>query len=90
MCGYRREEPPEPSNTENSVDWLKWKEQPRNEKEQFTLPDKSAGNPMDLDLSIISEDDDFQCYNAAKGKPVYTNTEDDLQLLLLKTTTEAR
>ena len=33
-----------------------------------------------LNLSIIS-DDDFDCYNKSKGKPVQTNIEDELQLL---------
>ena len=59
-CSYRRKEPPRPENTENSSDWLKRKEQPRNQKGQFTSPEKSTGKPMDLDLSIVS-DDEFQC-----------------------------
>ena len=42
-CMYRRKETPRPENTENSADWLKRKDQPRNEKGQFTSPDKSAG-----------------------------------------------
>ena len=35
---------------------------------------------MELDLSMVSEDGDFQCYNTAEGKPVHTNIEDELQL----------
>ena len=38
---YRRKEAPKPENTENSADWLKRKEKPRNERGQFTSPDKS-------------------------------------------------
>ena len=79
-CNYRRKELPRPENTENSSDWLKRKEQPRNQKGQFTSPDKSTGKPTELDLSIVS-DDDFQCYNTSEGKPVHTNVDDELQLL---------
>ena len=67
-CCYRRKEPPK-HNPENSADWLKRMELPRNERRQFTSSNKSAGNPMDLDLSIVSEND-FQCYNTAEGKSV--------------------
>ena len=77
---YRRKETPKPENTENSAEWLKRKEQPRNERGQFTSPDKSAGKPMDLDLSMVS-DDEFQCYNTSEGKPVHANIDDELQLL---------
>ena len=79
-CLYRRKEAPKPENTENSAEWLKRKEQPRNERGQFTSPDKSAGKPMDLDLSIVS-DDEFQCYNTSEGKHVHANIDDELQLL---------
>ena len=79
-CSYRRKEPPRPENTESSSDWLKRKEQPRNQKGQFTSPEKSTGKPMELDLSIVS-DDEFQCYNTSEGKPVHTNLDDELQLL---------
>ena len=41
-CNYRRKEPPRLENTENSSDWLKRKEQPRNQKGQFTSPEKST------------------------------------------------
>ena len=78
-CLYRRKAP-KPENTENSADWLERKEQPRNERGQFTRPDMSAGKPMDLDLSIVS-DDEFQCYNTSEGKPVHANIDDELQLL---------
>ena len=80
-CMYRRKETPKPENTESSADWLKRKDQPRNQKGQFTSPEKSAGKPMDLDLSMVSDDDDFQCYNTSEGKPVHTNVDDELQLL---------
>ena len=79
-CSYRRKEPPRPENTENSSDWLKRKEQPRNQNGQFTSPAKSTGKPMELDLSIVS-DDEFQCYNTSEGKPVHTNLNDELPLL---------
>ena len=79
-CNYRRKEPPRLENTENSSDWLRRKEQPRNQKGQFTSPEKSTGKPMNLDLSIVS-DDEFQCYNTSEGKPVHTNLDDELQLL---------
>ena len=39
---------------------------------------------MDLYLSMVSDDDDFQCYNTSDGKPVHTNV-DELQLLLKET-----
>ena len=35
---------------------------------------------MDLDLSMVSEDDAFQCYKTSEEKPVHTNVEDELQL----------
>ena len=61
-CGYRRKEPLRPENSENSADWLKRKEQPMNERGQFISPDKSASKPVELDLSMVSYDNDFQCY----------------------------
>ena len=79
-CLYRRKGAPKPENTENSADWLKMKEQPRNERGQFTSPDKSVGKLMDPDLSMVS-DDEFQCYNTSEGKPVHANIDDELQLL---------
>ena len=78
---YRRKETKRPENTESSAGWLKRKDQPRNEKGGFTNPEKSAGKPMDLALSLVSDDDDFQCYNTSEGKSVHTNVDDELQLL---------
>ena len=40
---------------------------------------------MDVDLSIVS-DDDFQSHKTAEGKPVHTNIDDELQLLPKETT----
>ena len=80
ICAYRRKETPKPENTESSADWLRRKEQPRNERGQFTCPDKLTGKPQDLDLSMVS-DDEFQCYNTSEGNPVHTNVDDELQLL---------
>ena len=34
-----------------------------------------------MNLSIISDDDDFECYNKSERKPVHTNIDDELQLL---------
>ena len=65
-------------NFERSEDCLKRRDQPRNNKGQFTSPSKNTGN--DLNWSIIS-DDDFECYNKSEGKQVQTNIEDELQLL---------
>ena len=77
-CIYSCKETPKPMNYERSEDWLKRKDQPRNNKGQFTSPSENTGN--DLNLSIIS-DDDFECYNKSEGKPVQTNIEDEFQLL---------
>ena len=79
-CLYRRKEAPKPENTESSAEWLKRKEQPRNERDQFTSPYKLLGKPMDLDLSLVS-DDEFQCYNTSEEKTVHANIDDELQLL---------
>ena len=35
---------------------------------------------MDLDLSMVSDENDFQCYNTSEGKPVLVNVEDELQM----------
>ena len=40
---------------------------------------------MDLDVSMVSDDDDFQCYNTSEGKPVHINVDDELQLLSQET-----
>ena len=78
-CIYSRKEAPKTTMTqERSEDWLKRKEIPRNNKGQFTSPDKN--NTADLNLSIISDDDDFECYNKAEGKPIQVNIDDELQL----------
>ena len=34
-----------------------------------------------MNLSIISDDDDFKCYNKAEERPVHSNIDDELQLL---------
>ena len=36
---------------------------------------------MDLDISMVSEEDEFQCYNPSERKLVHTNADDELQLL---------
>ena len=36
---------------------------------------------MDLDLSVVSEDKDFECYNTSEEKPLHTSIDDELQLL---------
>ena len=80
-CIYSRKETPKAiANYERSEDWLKKKDQPRNNRGQFTLPNRIANN-ADLILSIISDDDDFECYNKSEGKPVQTNIDDELQTL---------
>ena len=76
-CGYRRKKPPRPENTESSSNWLKRKDQPRIKRGRFTGRDKLAGKPMDLELSMVSEDD-FQCYNTSEGKPVHISLNDEL------------
>ena len=77
-CIYSRKEAPKNiANYERSEDWSKRKEIPRNNKGQFTSPNKNTTN---LNLSFISDDDDFECYNKAEGKPIQVNIEDELQL----------
>ena len=78
-CIYRRKEPPKPNNHENSEVWIRRKEQPRNEKGQFTSLQKNTGSLTDLNLSIVS-DDEFNYYNNSDGKPIHTNIEDELQI----------
>ena len=78
-CVYGRKEPPKPNNHENSEDWIRRKDQPRNEKGQFTFPQKNTGNMTDLDLSIVS-DDEFNCYNNSEGRPISVNVDDELQI----------
>ena len=36
---------------------------------------------MNFDMIIVSEDEDFQCYNTSEGKPVHANIDDKLQFL---------
>ena len=78
---YSRKEAPKPSNQEKSEERIKRKDQPRNNKGQFTSPRKTADKDADMSLSIISDEDDFDCYNRSEGKPVHTNIGDELQLL---------
>ena len=68
-CMYRRKEPTKPNNHESSEDWLRRKEQPRNEKGQFTSTQKNTDNKTDKNLGIVP-DDDFNCYNNSDGKPI--------------------
>ena len=81
LCIYSRKEAHKPSNQERNEDWIKRKDQPRNNRGQFTSPTKNNDKETDMNLSIISDDDDFECYNKAEGKPVHTNIDDELQLL---------
>ena len=36
---------------------------------------------MELELSMMSDDDDFHCFNTSEENPVHTNLDDDLPLL---------
>ena len=47
---YARQGTPQPTNHERSEDWLKRKDQPRNNKGQFTSPNKNAEKEVDLNL----------------------------------------
>ena len=69
-CIYSRKETPKPSNQERSEDWIKRKDPPRNNRGQLTSPTKNNDKKTEMNLSIISDDDDFECYNKAEGKPV--------------------
>ena len=78
---YARKEMPQPINHERSEDWLKTKDQPRNNKGQFRSPSKNAEKEgVGLNLSIVS-DEEFDCYNKSDGKLIHTNIDDELQLL---------
>ena len=79
-CIFSRKKAPKPINHEISEDWLKKEKQPRNDKGQFTSPNKNTDKETDLNLNIISDEDDFECYNKSGGKPVHTNIDDELQL----------
>ena len=78
---YSRKEAPKPSNQERSEDWIKRKDQPRNNRGPFTSPIKNNDKETDMNLSIILDADDFECCNKDEGKPVHTNVDDQLQLL---------
>ena len=80
-CIYSKKETPKPIDYERSEDWLKRKDQSRNNKGQFTSPTKSANKDGYLNLSIISVDE-FECYSKSYGKPVHTNIDNELRLLL--------
>ena len=77
---YARKETPQAINHERRKDWLKRKGCPRNNKRRFTSPNKIVETEVDLNLSIVS-DEEFDCYNKSEGKSVHTNIDDDLQLL---------
>ena len=81
-CIYRPKETPQLINHERSEYWLKKTEQPRNNKGQFTSPSKNTEEmETDLNLSIVS-DEEFDCCKKSEGKPVQTNIDDELHLLL--------
>ena len=73
--------PLKPSDQEKSGDWIEKKDQPRNNKGQFTSAIKNTDKEADLNLSNVSENDDSDCYNKSEGKPIHTNIDDELQLL---------
>ena len=79
-CIHARKGTPQLINHERSEDWLKRKDQPRNNKGQLTSPRKNVQKGVDLNLSIVS-DEDFDCYNKSEGKPDHANIDDQLQLL---------
>ena len=54
-CGYRRNEPPQQENMENTADCLKRKEQPRNEKGQLSSPIKLTDKPIRVLTPLISD-----------------------------------
>ena len=76
-CFYCRKETPKTASYEKCEDWLKRRDQLRNNKGQFTSPNKNADKNTDLNLSIKSHDE-FECYNKSEGKPVHTNIDDEL------------
>ena len=78
---FQQKKAPKPTNQERSEDWIKKKDQPRNTKGQFISPSKNTDKEADLNLSIISDEDDFDCYNKSEGKPIHTNMNDELGLL---------
>ena len=75
-----KKEPPGPENTENSADWLK--NRATEERGRTIHQSRQIRNkPVELDLSMVSDDDDLQCYNTSEGTPVHTNKDVELQLL---------
>ena len=60
-CIFSRKEAPKPTKQERSEDWIRKKDQPRNSKGQFTYPSKNTDKKADLNLRIISDEDDFDC-----------------------------
>ena len=80
-CGYRRKDNPRPDNSERSLNWLKKKGQPMNEKVLFISPENSTVKPMVLDQSIVQEEDEFSRYNNIDGESSHTSIKDELQLL---------
>ena len=78
---FQQKRAPKPTNQERSEDWIKKKDQPRNNNGQFTSSSKSSDKEADLNLSMKSDEDDFDCYNKSEGKPIHTNVDDELQLL---------
>ena len=79
-CIYARKETPQPIHHERSENWLKRKDQRRNNKGQFTSPSKTAEKEMDVNLSFVS-DEEFDCLTKSEGQPVHTNIDNELQLL---------
>ena len=79
-CIYARKRTPQAINHERSEDWLKKEDQPRNDKGHFMSPNKNTEKGVDLELSIVSEEE-FDCYNKSDDLKVRTNIEDELQLL---------
>ena len=65
-------------------------EQSPNEKGHFASLGNSIDKSMDLDSSIV-QDDDFDCYKTSQGKLFHSNTKDELQVLPKETnhTTES-
>ena len=56
------------------------KTNPETTKDSSHHQTKMQTNNADLNLSIISDDDEFECYKS-EGKPVRINIDDELQLL---------
>ena len=54
----------------------------KNRREQKTPRTALIGSKekSNRGTSMVSDDDDFQCYNTGEGNPVHTNLGDELQL----------